>query len=138
MKQLANITWERNMRFVAALGNHKVELDSAPEVGGEDSGVRPKGLMMVALGGCTGMDVISILRKMQVELDYFNVRVEGETNDEHPKKFNEMTVIYEFRGKNLDFAKLEKAVNLSVEKYCGVNANYKDAMKMNYKIVILD
>jgi putative redox protein len=93
--------------------------------------------MMVALAGCTGMDVISILKKMQVEVSWFNLRVEGLTSDDHPKKFLSMKVIYEFKGINLQLEKLEKAVNLSVEKYCGVNANYREAFNVDYEIKIL-
>jgi putative redox protein len=74
---------------------------------------------------------------MQVEISFFNLRVEGVTADEHPKKFNSMKVFYEFKGDNLVFDKLEKAVKLSIDKYCGVNANYRDAMKMDYEIVII-
>ena len=81
--------------------------------------------------------VQGILKKMKVDLTYFNLRVEGDLREEHPKKFEAMKVIYEFRGNNLELEKLEKAVNLSVDKYCGVNANYKDAMKMSYEVKIL-
>jgi putative redox protein len=67
--------------------------------GGENRGVRPKPLMLVALAGCTGMDVVSILKKMRVELDGFNVRVEADMTEEHPKQYSKMKVIYEFSGK---------------------------------------
>ncbi len=137
MKTEVNVTWSENMKFSTTLGNHTIVLDASEDVGGEDLGPRPKALMMVALGGCTGMDVISILKKMKVDVKYFNVKIQGLMNDEHPKKFNEMNVIYEFKGNNLELEKLEKAVNLSRDKYCGVNANYRDAIKMSYEIQIL-
>jgi putative redox protein len=137
MKKIVDVTWSSNMKFVTELDGHLLTLDSTPEFGGENEGPRPKALMMVALAGCTGMDVVSILKKMKVELSYFNVKVEGDMREEHPKKFDAMKIIYEFRGHDLELAKLEKAVNLSVEKYCGVNANYRDAMKMDYEIKIL-
>jgi len=137
MKKIIDVTWQDNMKFETEIDGHKLILDSAPDVGGNDEGPRPKALMMVAIAGCTGMDVVSILKKMKVELTYFNLRVEGDLREEHPKKFEAMRVIYEFKGNNLEFEKLEKAVNLSVDKYCGVNANFKDAMKMSYEIKIL-
>jgi putative redox protein len=137
MNHSVNVTWEKNMKFVTNLDGHQLVVDSSVEGGGDNEGPRPKALMMVALAGCTGMDVISILKKMQVEITYFNLRIEGITHDEHPRKFESMKIIYEFKGNNLVFAKLQKAVNLSVDKYCGVNANYRDAMKMDYEIVIL-
>ena len=137
MKKIIDVTWQDNMKFETEIDGHKLILDSAPDVGGNDEGPRPKALMMVAIAGCTGMDVVSILKKMKVDLTYFNLRVEGDLREEHPKKFEAMKVIYEFKGNNIEFEKLEKAVNLSVDKYCGVNANFKDAMKMSYEIKIL-
>ncbi len=137
MKLETNILWKNNMNFISQLGKHTISMDSLPEFGGEDLGVRPKGLLMVALGGCTGMDVVSILKKMKVELDYFNIKIEGNTADEHPKKFLDMKVIYEFKGFNLDYSKLEKAVTLSQEKYCGVKASFEGAIKMSYEIIVL-
>jgi Predicted redox protein, regulator of disulfide bond formation len=137
MKKTIDVTWSDNMKFSTELDGHKLVLDAAVDNGGSDAGPRPKVLMMVALAGCTGMDVVSILAKMRVDLSYFNLKVEGDINDEHPKKFKSMKVIYEFKGENLEYEKLEKAVKLSVEKYCGVNANYKDAMKMDYEIRVL-
>jgi putative redox protein len=137
MNVFINTTWDGNMKFIANVGGHQVILDSSSDVGGNDEGVRPKALMMVALAGCTGMDVISILKKMKVDVTYFNLRVEGDVRDEHPKKYEAMKVIYEFKGNNLEFDKLEKAVNLSIDKYCGVNANYRDSMKMEYEVKIL-
>jgi len=138
MNHTINVTWEKNMKFTTNLGGHNLVLDASEDNGGSNEGPRPKSLMMVALAGCTGMDVISILKKMHVEVTHFNLRIEGVTSDEHPKKFNSMKVIYEFKGINLEYEKLEKAVNLSIDKYCGVNANYREAMKMAHEIVLLD
>ena len=138
MKKTIDVTWNDNMKFSAELDGHEIVIDAAEDNDGHNEGPRPKALMMVALAGCTGMDVVSILKKMQVNLTYFNLKVEGDIRDEHPKKFEAIKVIYEFKGKDLDFNKLEKAVNLSVDKYCGVNANYRDAMKMSYEIKILE
>jgi len=94
--------------------------------------------MLVALAGCTGMDVVSILKKMKVELEGLNIIIEGEQTEEHPKHYSELKVIYEFKGKHLPMDKLEKAVNLSEDRYCGVNAIYKKAIKMSYEIRTVD
>lgn len=128
--------WMGGMAFGTDIDGHKIIVDASDDNGGQDLGVRPKPLMLVALAGCTGMDVVSLLKKMRVDFDEFSVDVEGITSDEHPKKYIEMTVIYRVKGKNVDFEKVEKAVKLSEEKYCGVNAVYKEVIKMNYKIVI--
>jgi putative redox protein len=137
MKKIIEVTWSNDMKFITNIDGHQLVIDAAKDNGGSDAGPRPKTLMMVALAGCTGMDVVSILAKMRVNLTYFNLKVEGDIRDEHPKKFNGMKVIYEFKGENLDFEKLEKAVKLSVDRYCGVNANYREAMAMDYEIKIL-
>jgi putative redox protein len=137
MKQEINLEWLENMAFKTQVNGHELILDTSSEGGGEDRGPRPKILMMVALAGCTGMDVVSILRKMRVEVEGFNVRVEGELTEEHPKHYTSMKVIYEFKGKDLPLDKLEKAVNLSEERYCGVNATYKKAMEITTEIRIV-
>ena len=84
------------------------------------------------------MDVISILKKMQVEVEKFQVIVEGDLTEEFPKHFNKMHVIYEFTGKNLPMDKLQKAVSLSEEKYCGVSAVYKKAMELTSEIKVVE
>ena len=84
------------------------------------------------------MDLVSILKKMRVELDGFNVSVEGDLTEEHPKQFYKMNVIYEFKGKDLPLEKLKKAVSLSEERYCGVSALYKKAIEVTSEIKIID
>jgi len=137
-KEVVNTRWLSNMSFEANVNGHKIILDADPSVGGENWGPRPKPLMLAALGGCTSMDVISILTKMRVEVEGLNVIVEGELTDEHPKHFNKMHIIYEFRGKDLPMDKLKKAVELSEERYCGVSVVYKKAMVITSEIKIIE
>lgn len=132
------VNWLGNMAFEAEVNNYKITLDAAEAVGGENRGPRPKPLMLVALAGCTGMDVVSILKKMRIEVEGFNVVVEGDLTEEHPKQFTQMRVIYEFKGKDLPMDKLEKAVNLSEERYCGVSAMYKKTIGITTEIKITD
>ncbi|MBI9069562.1 MAG: OsmC family protein [Salinivirgaceae bacterium] len=136
MKTEIEMKWKGGMAFETDLDGHKLTIDALPVAGGNDSGPRPKVLMLVALGGCTGMDVISILKKMRVEPDSFNVRVESNITEEHPKHYDAMKLIYEFSGKDLDKAKLKKAIDLSMERYCGVSVVYRKAMPVDYEIVI--
>jgi len=126
------------MAFEANVNGHKIILDADPHVGGENWGPRPKTLMLAALGGCTSMDVISILTKMKVEVEGLNVIVEGELTEEHPKHFIKMHIIYEIKGKDLPLDRLKKAVELSEEKYCGVSASYKKAMNLTSEIKIIE
>ncbi len=137
-KTTIDVTWNDKMSFTTNVDGHEIILDASENVGGEDKGPRPKPFMLVALGGCTGMDVISILKKMRVDVEGFNVKVEGELNDEHPKYYKKMHVIFEFRGKNLPMDKLEKAVSLSEERYCGVSILYRMAIEVTSEIRIID
>ena len=132
------VDWLENMAFKAEVNGHEIILDAVEAVGGENRGPRPKPLMMVALAGCTGMDVISILKKMRVEVEGFSVRVIGDLTEEHPKHFEKMHVIYEFKGKDLPMDKLEKAISLSEERYCGVSVSYRQAMGITSEIRIVD
>ncbi|HZH72066.1 MAG TPA: OsmC family protein [Mariniphaga sp.] len=137
-KEKIKVNWQKNLSFLAEVNNHKIVLDASEQVGGENKGPRPKPLLMAALAGCTGMDVVSILKKMRVELDDFNVYVEGDITEEHPKQFTSMHIVYEFKGKNLPEEKLQKAVNLSDERYCGVSAMFKKAIEVTHEIKILE
>ena len=136
MKDSISVKWLDKMAFETDVNGHKLTLDATSAVGGNDRGPRPKPLMLVALAGCTGMDVVSILKKMRVSLSDFSVHVDGDLSEEHPKQFTSMHIVYEFWGKDLPLAKIEKAVKLSEESYCGVSALYKKAIKVTHEIKV--
>lgn len=138
MKHEIKLSYDEGMAFTTDLDGHKLTLDASPEVGGSDKGPRPKKLMLVSLAGCTGMDVVSILKKMRVTFDALSISVEGESTEEHPKYYKSMKVIYEFKGKDLPLDKLQKAVNLSSDKYCGVQALYKMAIPVETEIKVIE
>jgi putative redox protein len=140
-KDKSSAKWAGNMAFEAEVSGHKLFIDADEKVGGENKGPRPKSLMLTSLAGCTAMDVISILKKMRVEEDIqdFEVHVEGDVTEEHPKHFFKIHLTYEFTpkaGRTLSLEKLEKAVNLSQERYCGVSFTYKQAMELTHEIKI--
>lgn len=132
--EVVSTRWLENMSFESEVNGHKIVVDAKEEAGGQDKGPRPKPLMLAALGGCTSMDVISILKKMRVELKSLNVIVEGELSEEHPKRFTKMHVIYEVEGDDIPMDKIQKAVKLSEEKYCGVSVVYRQAMEITSEI----
>lgn len=138
MKHEVKATWVDKMSFETELFGHKFFLDTGVEMGGDDKGPRPKPLMLTALAGCTGMDMLVILKKMRVKFDDFNVSVEGELTEDQPKRYNKMHVIYEFKGKDLSLEKIQKAVKLSEESYCGVSAVYRQAMEITSEVRILE
>ena len=135
-REEVNTRWIDKMAFETEINGHKIIMDADSDVGGEDSGPRPKPFMLAALGGCTAMDVISILKKMRVEVKNLNVKVEGELTEEHPKRFYKMHVTYEVEGDDLPMDKIKKAVSLSEERYCGVSAVYKEVMEITSEIVV--
>jgi putative redox protein len=130
MKSSVNVEWQKNMHFVSNVNGINIHLDADESFGGENLGPRPKPLLLTALGGCTGMDIVSILKKMQVQIEYFNVKVEGVSEDQHPHKFTSMHLIYDVKAKNLTKEKLEKAISLSLEKYCSVKATLANAVNI--------
>ena len=136
MKQEINLSWKKGMAFQTDLNGHKITIDADKTNGGQDLGPRPKALMLVSLAGCTGMDVVSLLEKMRVEIIDLNVKVEGEVTEDHPKHFTSMHITYEFWGKDLPMDKLEKVVSMSDEKYCGVSATLKQGIPVTHSIVV--
>jgi putative redox protein len=113
---------------------HDVYLDSGENVGGKDSAARPMELVLVALMGCTSMDVVSILKKMKVTDYEYYLEVDSEKSDEHPKVFTKINLSYNFSGKNLPKDKIEKAVELSQDKYCSVSAMLRASVELTYDI----
>ncbi len=138
MRNTVAVKWDTGLKFEADVNGHKIIMDAALENGGNNSGPTPKPLMLASLAGCTGMDVVSILNKMKVEIKSFQMHVEGETTDEHPKYYKHMHVIYEFTGKNLPMDKIKKAVDLSEERYCGVGALYRKAIPVTSEIKLIE
>jgi putative redox protein len=138
MKSTINCNWKNGMAFEAEVNGFKLMMDADPAVGGQEQGPRPKPLTLVALAGCTSMDVISILKKMRIEPEYFNVRAEGEVAEEHPKYFTKIHLIYEFKGKDLPMDKLQKAIDLSQDRYCGVSYMLRQSSDLTFEILILE
>jgi putative redox protein len=138
MTMNCTLNWQEGMRFSTRMDGFELILDAASENGGTNQGPRPKGLLLTALAGCTAMDVISILNKMKVTPVGFEVSVDGELAADHPRRFTEITVHYRFKGPNLDRAKLEKAIDLSEEKYCGVSASLKPQVRISHRLFIND
>ena len=128
--------WQSGMHFVADTAGGKVILDADEAVGGKGLGKRPKPLMLVALAGCTGMDVASLLKKMRVSDVEFKIEVSGELTDEHPKIYHTVKVDYFFSGDGVEEFKdkIEKSVSLSVDRYCGVFEMFRQFADVSHEI----
>jgi putative redox protein len=122
------------LAFNAHIDSHLVRMDSDRQYGGLDEGPQPKPLLLAALAGCTGMDVVSLLQKMQVPFEDIDLIVTGELTDEHPRYYRSIHVVYELYGRDLDQEKIEKAVRLSQEKYCGVSYMLRQAAELTWEI----
>ena len=125
-----------NMAFEMDINGHTVITDASAENGGNDLGPSPKALLLAGLIGCSGIDIMSIIKKMKVELDDVNVDIEAEVREEDPKIYNYIKIIYRFKGKDVPYEKVERAVKLSMEKYCGVSAMLEKAVPITYEIVV--
>ena len=126
-----------NMAFEMEINGHTVTTDTTVENGGNGFGPSPKSLLLAGLIGCSGIDIMTILNKMRVEVEDVNVDIEAESRDEDPKIYNYIKIIYKFKGQNLSFEKLERAVKLAVEKYCGVSAMLEKSVPITYEIQII-
>ncbi len=111
-----------------------VPIDGAQEIGGEGKGYRPKALMLSALAGCSGIDIAMLIKKMRLEVDTFHIDVEGELTEENPKIYHKVDVVFHFFGAKLEAEKIEKVVNLSVEKYCGVMEMFRQFATVTTRI----
>jgi len=132
----AKVKWLANMQFVGEVpSGHNVLMDTRHEVGGENSAPAPMELLLIALGGCTGMDVVSILRKMKVEFESLEVGIRGERAFEHPKVYKKIELVYKVKGTGkmpVPPDKVKRAVELSQEKYCSITAMLKSTVEISY------
>ncbi len=134
----AKVTYVDGLQFVAAAtSGHAVVMDGDVEVGGRDTGPRPMEMLLMGIGGCSGMDVISILKKKKQDVKGLEINVKGDKAENYPKKFTDINLEFVVRGKNISEDAVKRAVELSMEKYCSVKATLEGSAKItyNYKIV---
>jgi len=112
---------------------HEIKMDAAEEIGGQNSGARPMELLLNAVAGCTGIDIISILKKMRLEPLSFHMEIEGERAEEHPRRFTNVHIHYALEGE-LPADKVERAIQLSKDKYCSVSHSLNAIITVSYSI----
>lgn len=136
MAHKVTTVWKENMLLESDNpSGHKILLETTPEFGGTGKGLNPKALMLSSLSGCTGLDVLSLLKKMRVTIGHFKIEVEATLTKDHPKYYNKVAVTYFFKGEDLNKEKITKAVNLSVERYCGVYEMFRQFATVTTQIV---
>ncbi len=134
----ANVKYTGGMQFVASSDSgHAVVMDAGPEVGGSNTGSRPMELLLMGIGGCSGMDIISILKKKKQNVTGLEANVTGTMSDDYPQKYTEITIEYIVRGRGVTEEAVKRAVQLSMDKYCSVKATLKGAaqIRFSYRIV---
>jgi putative redox protein len=130
------VRWQGKLAFEAESLGGNLRIDADAQVGGDGNGLRPKALMLDALAGCTGIDIASLMPKMKVNPERFFIKVSGELTEEHPKYYHKVKVEYHFFGKDLDNDKLNKMIQLSADKYCGVMAMFRKFALVELKMQV--
>jgi len=127
--------WNQGLQFVATSGSgHGIVIDAKKEKGGFDAGASNTELVLMALCGCTGMDVVSILQKKRLEVDDFEVAAEGEFSSDFPKRITDIEIVYRVWGSDIPAKALEEAIKLSKEKYCSVSNSLNSKITHRYEI----
>ena len=129
-----NLSWRGTLAFEAQTeSGHQFWLDAKSEAGGQNKGPAPMEVLLVSLAGCTGMDVASILKKKRVDVHRMSVRVDGQRASEHPKYFTKIDVQFDIEGKNIREQDVERAIELSKDKYCSVSVMLKGKAEISYR-----
>ncbi len=129
------VKWEGKRKFTGlTAAGHRAVMDSAMENGGDDSGARPTELLLMAVAGCTGIDIVSILEKMRTPARELTMEVSGERAQDHPKRFTDIRVIYRITGEDIPPGNAERAVKLSAEKYCSVAHSLNAKMSYEFEL----
>ena len=133
MKHEANVRWAGKMTFIGRAGsNHLVPMDSGPDFGGDSAATKPMELLLIGLGGCTGMDIASLFMKMRVNFSGIEMNLTAERSEEHPMAYTKIDIEYVIYGRGIDEEKVKHAIELSQEKYCSVSAMLRKSCPVNY------
>lgn len=135
----ARVQWLDGRAFVGESGSgHAVVMDGAPESGGRNIGVRPMEMLLLGLGGCTAFDIVMILERMREKVTGLDIALEGERATEDPKVYTHVKMIYKITGRGLKPANVERAVNLSAEKYCSASAMFGKTATIEHRFEIIE
>jgi putative redox protein len=139
MSTTAKVSWVDGALFVAEGGSgHTLTMDGAPDIGGRNLASRPMEVVLMGMGGCTAIDVVSMLKKQRQDIEGVEVSLSAERATEHPMVFTEVKLIYTVRGRKLNKALVERAVALSDEKYCSATAMIKKSAKVSHEVVLVE
>jgi putative redox protein len=134
----AIVKWTGGMQFVGKSDTgHAVVMDVGTQAGGTNSAITPFEMLLVSIGGCTGMDIVLILKKMKADFTGLEIKINALRSDEHPRKLVRAELEYIVRGKGVTEEQVRRAVELSHEKYCSVSATLRPGVEISSKVTIL-
>lgn len=136
MSHHVSTVFNKGMSFTASINNHKLTMDSHDDPA-KETGPSPKRLMLASLAGCTGIDIVSVLNKMRVEFSDFSIDITASLTEEHPRIYNRVKIIYKIKLAEKNRPKMEKAIQLSQDRYCGVSAMFKAFAKLEIETIYL-
>jgi len=135
----ATVTYVKGLQFVGeGSSNHAIVLDGDSSVGGHNSGLRPMELLLIGIGGCSGMDIISILKKKKQDVTGLEINVNGAQAADYPKKFNNINLEFVVKGKNISEEAVKRAIDLSMNKYCSVKATLDGSATITFSYRITE
>jgi putative redox protein len=129
---ITNTVWHKDHEFTSHLGHNEIKIDGARQ-----NGFGPKSLLLAGLGGCSGIDIVDVLKKMRVEFSEFSIEVKAEQTEENPKVYKDIYINYKIKTAKENEDKVKKAIDLSLEKYCGVSAMLRKNSPIHYKLEII-
>ena len=126
-----------NMSFMGkSESNHWVTMDASPKAGGDGAAASPMELLLIGLGGCSGVDVVAMLKKRKKKIDKFDIEIISKRADEHPKVYEEIHIVYKIWGDGLTEKEVKRAIELSENKYCSASAMFGKTAKMTFEFEV--
>ena len=129
---ITTTVWHKDHEFTSSLDHNTIKIDGARK-----NGFGPKALLLAGLGGCSGIDIVDILKKMRVEFSAFNIEVKAAQTEELPKVYKDIYIAYKVKTNKKNEEKVKKAIELSLEKYCGVSAMLQKNSPIHYTLEII-
>lgn len=135
----ARVKWVEGMAFMAESDSgHGIMLDGSPDIGGRNLGARPMEMVLMGLGGCTGIDVVMMLKKMDQDIKDVQIEIESQRSEDIPKVYTQIHVHFKVMGADLNEKKVQRAVDLSAEKYCSVSKMLEKTAAMSHSFEIIE
>lgn len=134
----ATVNYVRGLQFVgSASSGHAIVMDADTEVGGDNTAPRPMDLLLIGIGGCSGMNVVSILNKKKQHITGLEIGIKGEQASTHPKKYTDIVLEFIIKGKNISEEAVKRSIELSMNKYCPVKASLEGSAKVSFSYTII-